>query len=90
MGGATGFRSGRTEPIAQFYSSPRFCDALIHVFVAQALSFVGQRLEPHEQIEAHDFGWSEALAMIDNGEIRDGNTIAGLLMFDRRGHEATA
>ncbi len=86
----TGYRAGRIEPLGQFYSSPGFCDELIHVFVAQELSFVGQRLEPHEQIEAHDFGWSEALAMIDNGEIRDGKTIAGLLMFDRRGHEATA
>ena len=86
----SGYRAGRIEPLGQFYSSPGFCDELMHVFVAQELSFIGQRLEPHEQIEAHDFGWSEALAMIDNGEIRDGKTIAGLLMFDRRGHEATA
>ena len=58
--------------------------------MADELSVVGERLEPHEQMEAHDFEWSEALAMTDNGEITDGKTIAGLLMFDRRGHEATA
>ena len=86
----TGYKAGRIEPIGRFYSSPGFCDELIHVYEAQELSFIGQRLEPHEKIEAHDFGWSEALAMIDDGRIRDGKTIAGLLMFWRRGHEATA
>jgi len=86
----TGYRPGRIEPMGEFYTSPGFCDELIHMFVAHDLTFVGQRLEPHEQIEAHDFAWSDALAMIDDGQIKDGKTIAGLLMQSRRLEDATA
>lgn len=86
----TGYRPGRIEPMGEFFTSPGFCDELIHLFATQELTFVGQRLEPHEQIEAHDFGWSEVLAMIDDGRIKDAKTIAGLWMFDRRRHEVTS
>ena len=85
----TGYRPGRIEPMGEFFTSPGFCDELIHLFAAQELTFVGQRLDGHEQIEALDFGWSEVLAMIDDGRIKDGKTIAGLLMFDRHRHEVT-
>ncbi len=86
----TGYRPVRIEPMGQFFTSPGFCNELIYVFVAQDLTFVGQRLEPHEQIEAHEFGWTDALAMIDDGRIKDGKTIAGLLMQQRRLEDATS
>lgn len=80
----TGYRAGRIETIGKFFTSPGFCDELIHVFVADDLEFVGQRLEPHEKIEAHELSWAKTLAMIDDGTICDCKTIAGLLMVLRR------
>lgn len=80
----TGYRAGRIETIGKFFTSPGFCDEVIHVYVADDLEFVGQRLEPHEKIEAHELSWAKTLAMIDDGTIRDCKTIAALLMVQRR------
>ena len=70
--------------MGKFFTSPGFCDELIHVYVADDLEFVGQRLEPHEKIEAHEMSWAKTLAMIDDGTICDCKTIAALLMVQRR------
>ena len=80
----TGYRAGRIRPLAEFYTSPGFCDELMRVFVAEDLEHVGQRLEPHEDIEVEIVGADEALSMIDDGRIQDGKSIAGLLMWARR------
>jgi len=80
----TGYCAGRIETIGKFFTSPGFCDELIHVYVADDLKFVGQRLEPHEKIEAHEMSWAKTLAMIDDGTICDCKTIAALLMVQRR------
>ena len=81
----TGYRPGRMRRLGEFYTSPGFCNELMRVFVAEDLRFVGQRLEPGEQIQVEIVARAEALAMIDDGRIRDGKTIAGLLMWARGG-----
>jgi ADP-ribose pyrophosphatase len=79
----TGYRPGRVRRLGEFYTSPGFCDELMRVFVAEDLQFIGQRLEGGERIEAEILAEAQALAMIDDGRIRDGKTIAGLLMWAR-------
>ena len=79
----TGYRAARIRPLGEFYTSPGFCDELMHVFVADDLHLVGQRLEPGEDIFVETVPVAEALAMIDDGRIRDGKTIAALLMWVR-------
>ena len=81
----TGWRAGWIEPMGEFYTSPGFCDELMRVFVARDLHWVGPRPEPHEEIEVRIVPLEEALAMVDDGRIRDGKTIAALLMRVRRG-----
>lgn len=80
----TGYAAGRMEPLGEFYTSPGFCDELMRAFVADRLSPVARRLEPGEDIELHPVPAEEALAMIDDGRIRDGKSIAALLMWARR------
>ena len=41
----TGYRAGTVRKLGEFYTSPGFTDELMRVFVAEDLSFVGQRLE---------------------------------------------
>ncbi len=79
----TGYRAGRITPMGEFYTSPGFCDELMRVFLAQDLDWVGERHEPHEEIEVRVVPFEEALAMIDDGRIRDAKTIAALLMRAR-------
>ncbi len=79
----TGYRAGRIHRLGEFYTSPGFADELMRVFVAEELAPGGQRLEPGEQIEVETVPCREALEMIDDGRIRDGKTIAALLMWQR-------
>ena len=75
----TGYRAGRLEPLCRFYSSPGVLTELMHVFVAHDLEQVGQRLEPGEQVQLAPTPWAEALAMVRDGRIVDGKTVAALL-----------
>ena len=79
----TGYRAGTIFKLGEFYTSPGFCDELIEVFVARDLRFVGQQLEAGEEIDVRVMEQAEALAMVDDGRIRDAKTIAGLLMWSR-------
>jgi ADP-ribose pyrophosphatase len=79
----TGYRPGRVTPLAAFYSSPGFADEKLHAFIAEDLTFVAQNLEPGEQIEAQPLPREEVMAMIDDGRICDGKTIAAILMWDQ-------
>ncbi len=78
----TGYRAGRLLPLAEYYTSPGFADELMHAFVAEDLTPCGQRLEPGEEIEVVIVHRDEAVEMAMNGTIRDGKTIAALLMWD--------
>ena len=80
----TGYRAARIEHLGDFYTSPGFCDELMRVYTAEKLEFVGQRLEPHEDIEGGVVTVDEAMAMIDDGRIIDGKTIAALYLWMRR------
>ncbi|MEE8460170.1 MAG: NUDIX hydrolase [Phycisphaerales bacterium] len=80
----TGYRAAVIEHLGDFYTSPGFCDELMRVFTAERLEFVGQRLEPHEDIEVGVVTVDEAIAMIDDGRIIDGKTIAALYLWMRR------
>ena len=80
----TGYRANRIEHLSDFYTSPGFCDELMRVFTADELEFVGQRLEPHEDIEVGVVDVDEALAMVDDGRIMDAKTIAALHLWVRQ------
>jgi ADP-ribose pyrophosphatase len=79
----TGYEAAVIRPLIRFYTSPGFADELMHVFVAEGLEHRGQRLQPEESIEVHPLNPERALAMIDDGTIQDGKTIAALLAWNR-------
>ncbi len=86
----TGYHAERLELLGEFFTSPGFCDELMRVYVADGLEWVGQRLEPHEEIEVGIVSRDETLAMIDDGRIRDGKTIAAIAMTQRAESGGTA
>ena len=60
-------------------------DALMRAFFARGLKHVGQKLEADEDITVLDVPVSEALAMMDRGELMDGKSMLALLLAIRKG-----
>ena len=81
-----GLRAGRLEELTQFYPSAGMTDSVVHLFLATELTQVAQELHgpEEEHLEVLHVPFETALAMIDNGEIRDGKTVIGLLLVARR------
>lgn len=84
----TGYRARRWEKLATFWTAPGFATELMHAYLATELEPASpdERLGPDEDehlgLERRAF--TEALAAIDRGEIRDAKSIAALLLVDRR------
>jgi ADP-ribose pyrophosphatase len=81
-----GLRAREWQPLAQVFSTPGFCDEVIHLFLARGLLTVPTRHELHECIEVHWRSLRAALDMGARGEIRDAKTLLGL--FYAAGHAA--
>ena len=79
-----GLRAGALEPMLTFWTTPGFCDEVMHLFRATSLEEVPARPEADERIEAARFSLDEAMAMLARGEIREGKTLAALLLEARR------
>ena len=79
-----GLRPRFLEPLLTFWTTPGFCDEVMHLFRATGLSSVPPRPEEDEHIEAGRFTLLEAEAMIRRGEIREGKTLVALLLELRR------
>jgi ADP-ribose pyrophosphatase len=79
----TGYKAGRLEPLAAFYTTPGFTTELMRVFLATDLTPARAAPDEDERIEVTPVAWDEAVAMCLDGRIRDGKTIAGILAADR-------
>jgi ADP-ribose diphosphatase len=79
----TGYIAGRLKPLPSFYSSPGIMTERMYPFVAYNLEKSKQALEEGEEIELNPVAYAEAIAMCGDGRIRDGKTIATLLMHER-------
>jgi len=80
----TGYASDQWESLGALTPVPGYSDEQQHLFVARALTPAVQNLDPDEHLTVHIMELSAALAMIDDGRIHDGKTVAALLRLDRR------
>jgi ADP-ribose pyrophosphatase len=81
----TGYEAKTITPIGWFYTTPGLTDERMHAFVATGLTHVGQRLEADEAIQVRWLRTGRILKMIEKGELRDGKSIAAILMARGRG-----
>jgi ADP-ribose pyrophosphatase len=79
-----GLRAGRMEKLAEYWTTPGFCDEAMHVFRATALERVPARPEADERIEVLETSYEEARAMLARGELREGKTLVALLLEGER------
>jgi ADP-ribose pyrophosphatase len=83
----TGYRAGRWEKVAEFWTAPGFATELMHLYLATELTPAGEdgRLGPDEDehLELRAVPWRDAVAMAERGEIRDAKSLVGLFWLAR-------
>jgi len=79
-----GLRAAALEPLLVFWTTPGFCDEVMHLFRATGLAPVPPRPEADERIESATFTLDEAMGMIKSGEIHEGKTLVALLLEANR------
>ena len=79
----TGYLANQWQELPAFYMSPGILNERMYAYVATDLQPGPPAREAGEQIENLIVDWSEAIDMIDRGEIQDAKTIVALLMCDR-------
>jgi len=83
----TGWIAGGLDRLTSIYTTPGFCDEVLHIFLARNLreSPDGHKREEGEySMTVVLVPLVEAVAMIHRGEIRDAKSIVGLLLAERR------
>jgi ADP-ribose pyrophosphatase len=75
----TGYRAGKMELLASYYTTPGFTSELMYLYEASDLTPGPQQLEPDESIEVHRVPVADAMEMLRKGRIRDAKTLVGLL-----------
>lgn len=79
----TGYSAERWRELPAFYMSPGILRERMHAFVAEGLTAGAHAREEGENIDNLVLPWTEALAMVDRGEIEDAKTICVLLLWQR-------
>lgn len=77
----TGFRGGEWRHASSFWTTPGFCRELMHLFFAEGVEEGERHLEDDESIELVRVPVAEIASGL--GEIEDGKTLAGLLLYLR-------
>ena len=79
----TGYLAGRMIPLGHFYTSPGVLSERMYAYAAVELEPGEQALEEGEDIELSPVEYDAAIEMCGTNEIKDGKTIATLLLYDR-------
>jgi ADP-ribose pyrophosphatase len=76
----TGYSAVQWQKLGEITPVPGYSDERIHIFLARELRPARQDLDRDEIIDVHEVEFSRALEMIQQGEIQDAKSIAGLFM----------
>jgi len=80
----TGYTADRWEPLVSYFPSPGFLAEHMHLFLAQGLQKGTATPMDDERLETRWFGRDELSGLIDSGELEDGKTLIGFLLWDRK------
>ncbi len=80
----TGYTAARWSPHATYYASPGFLSEAMNIVLAEDLTLGDATPEDDERIELHMTPLSEVLHMMHAGEIEDGKTLIGVLLYASR------
>ena len=80
----TGYRPGTLEYLTGIWTTPGFCDEVIHVFLGRDLEEGAVNTDADEFLSVVRMRLSAALDLVDTGEITDAKSICGLTLAARR------
>jgi ADP-ribose pyrophosphatase len=75
----TGCEAEVLTPLMSLFTTPGFTDELIHLFIATGITRGTARTEADEFLTVESMALSEAMALVQRGEIRDAKTVVTLL-----------
>lgn len=79
----TGLRARRWDLLGRFAPYKGVSNEICHFHLARELTQAEQHLEPSEQIVVHRMPFAEARRLLLEQECGDGQSLVGLLLFDR-------
>jgi ADP-ribose pyrophosphatase len=79
-----GYRARQFKKLISAYTSPGFCNELIHIYMATDLSKTQQSLESCEVLKVIKLPVHKVQAMICSGKIQDAKSIIGLQLACQR------
>jgi ADP-ribose pyrophosphatase len=71
---------GKLKLLSSFYSTPGYCDEVLHLFIATDFQRSGNNLDEDEFLEIVEVKMGESILWIKEGKIKDCKTISGILM----------
>ncbi|MCR4405134.1 MAG: NUDIX hydrolase [Candidatus Acetothermia bacterium] len=78
----TGYLAREWRKLAEFYTTPGFCDERMVLFLAKGLEpAAGRKPAEDESIELREFTLAEVERLLRRGELEDAKTIVGLLLL---------
>lgn len=78
----TGYRAENITKLGHIYTTPGFCNEILHIYLAEKLTpGAHAREEGEEGMEVFEFTIAEIKEKIRNGEIVDAKSISGIMMF---------
>jgi ADP-ribose pyrophosphatase len=78
-----GYEAGRLVPLGDFHTSKSILREVAHLFIAEDLRPASRPPDHTEFIERRMFPFTEVLAMVERGEIKDAMTIVAVLRTAR-------
>lgn len=78
----TGFRPLNMALVCRFYSTPGFCDELLHLYHSDSLQPTSANLETDEEIALEFHRLDEAIELALDGKIVDAKTLVALFWLD--------
>lgn len=85
LGEETGYRASEMRQLAYFNQFPGSMKVGTYLFFARRLTWIGQDLDPGEELEVVAMPFGEALEMVLNAKVLDGSLMLGLLMVAQKG-----
>lgn len=79
----TGYRPLQLERLGGFFVAPGYTSEYIHLYWARGYTPDPLNMDEDEQIEVISMPLSQALGLIETGEIHDGKSVIGLLRVAR-------
>lgn len=79
-----GYRAGSLEKLAEFYTTPGFCNELLHLYLAKDLHPCHRAQDEEEELLIHCYSPDELDHLVHLGRIVDAKTLIGLHFLQSR------